>query len=671
MCGIFGIIASKEASYKEKFLTKSLNKLAILSESRGKDSSGLCTFNPEHNTIEIVKGPISIKQLFKKDKLKNIVSLAFQNSASAKYAFGHARLVTNGTQLKDSNNQPVIKDGIVGIHNGIVVNVDELWEQHPQINRENEIDTEVLMALVRLGLKNGESAQTAISKSIGKVKGTVATALVFDDLNKFILATNNGSLYVLHNNKDVLFFASEHYILSKFKNEIDLSEIGNYQIHQIKSNNGIVIDLEDFFIKDFSFSDKNHLDLNKSTKSNRLINIVGIKSVKDQISTVIDLNNIHLNSNALNEKALLQYPIEKIKNLKRCKKCILPETFPFIKYDAKGICNYCNNYSKKKLKPYDELLQMVKPYRVGSKKEILLPYSGGRDSSYVLHYVKEELNLNVKTYTYDWGMVTDLARKNISRMCGTLGVENIIVAADIHTKRKNVRLNIKAWLKKPELGIVPLFMAGDKYFLYHANQVSDQNNIDLNMWGSNYLENTEFKTGFCGIRPDFDKERIDSLSGFDKIKLGLFFAYNYLINPSYFNSSIPDTIGSFFSRYLLKRKGFIQLFDYVKWDEKLVEDTIVNKYGWEKSIDTKSTWRIGDGTASFYNYIFVLLAGFSENDTFRSNQIREGLIKREEALDLIYNENAPRYNSLKWYFEILGIDYSDVIIQINKMKRKY
>ena len=43
------------------------------------------------------------------------------------------------------------------------------------------------------------------------------------------------------------------------------------------------------------------------------------------------------------------------------------------------------------------------------------------------------------TYTYDWGMVTDLGRRNISRMSAKLGVENIIVAADIGLKRRNIR----------------------------------------------------------------------------------------------------------------------------------------------------------------------------------------------------------------------------------------
>lgn len=672
MCGIFGIIVSKDSKYSHEFLSKSLVTLAKLSETRGKDSSGLCAFNQKNKSIDVLKGPIPIKALLSRKITNEFVSVAFQDGDCAKYAFGHARLVTNGTQLNDVNNQPVVKDGVIGVHNGIIVNVDELWDQNPQIDRENEIDTEVLFALIRSELDSSKSVEDAVSCSVNKVLGTVAIGIVFDNLNKFVLATNNGSLYTIHNNKDILFFASEHFMLDEFKNNVSLSRIGNYKIEQIKSNNGAIVDLQNFSIGNFDLIKESNKAPDTLENNKYLINVKNVESPKEQLTTVIDLNLIHLNPQAIKEQALLEYPVERIMELKRCSKCLLPETFPFIYYDSNGVCNYCKSYKKKVLKPYDELLNMVEPFRKEvSKKNVLLPYSGGRDSSYVLHYVKNELNLNVKTYTYDWGMVTDLARRNVARLCGKLGVENIIVAADIHAKRRNVRLNIMAWLKKPELGMIPLFMAGDKYFLYYANEISNQNDIELNIWGSNYLENTEFKTGFCGIKPDFLKERIDSLTLFNKIKLGLFFGNNYLSNPSYFNVSIYDTIGSFFSRYLLKRKGFIQLFDYVSWDEKKVDDTIIKEYGWEKSIDTDSTWRIGDGTASFYNYIFVLLTGFSENDTFRSNQIREGIINREEALALVYKENAPRYNSLKWYLDIIGIDFHDTITRINSIDRLY
>ena len=100
-----------------------------------------------------------------------------------------------------------------------------------------------------------------------------------------------------------------------------------------------------------------------------------------------------------------------------------------------------NNFNKNKL------LSIVENYRKNNgKADCLVPLSGGRDSI-LFHYVKNELNMNPIAFTYDWGMVTDLARRNIARICGQLEVENIIVAADIQWKRDNIRKNILAWLK--------------------------------------------------------------------------------------------------------------------------------------------------------------------------------------------------------------------------------
>ena len=42
-----------------------------------------------------------------------------------------------------------------------------------------------------------------------------------------------------------------------------------------------------------------------------------------------------------------------------------------------------------------------------------------------------------------------------------------------------------------------------------------------------------------------------------------------------------------------------------------------------------------DGTAAFYNYIYYTVAGFTENDAFRSNQIRAGVLNRSEAARLV------------------------------------
>ena len=112
---------------------------------------------------------------------------------------------------------------------------------------------------------------------------------------------------------------------------------------------------------------------------------------------------------------------------------------------------------------------------------------------------------------------------------------------------------------------------------------------------------------------------------------------------------------------------FYWTFNYVPWEEKLINTTLIDEYNWETAGDTDSTWRIGDGTASFYNYIYYIASGLTENDTFRSNQIREGMISREEALKNVETENAPRWDTMREYCALIGIDFLDAVKRINAM----
>ena len=676
MCGIYGVITKSKSDYDKRFLKYSLKILSNLSQSRGKDSSGLCFYNDSHNRYDIIKGPISSDELLKKKSVKNVFKNVFSNYniQRRKLIFGHSRLVTNGSQINPYNNQPVFKDGIICIHNGIIVNADNLWIENKNLLRKYEIDTEILPTLVRKEINQGHSIEFSVKEVINKIYGTVSAALSFVDIEKFILATNNGSLYVLNNEKDIIYFASELYILKELSKKLSLNnKIGDFKIFQLKTNNLMSIDLNSFNYKINSFEKVENHKANNFINISKEINFIDEVSNKKKFNTVIDLNKIHLNLNSDFERKLLIYPIDKIKEIKRCNKCLLPETFPFIEFDNQGICNVCKNH-KKNIKPksLNNLKELIERYKSNDgSPDCLVPFSGGRDSMYTLHFVKRELGLNPIAFTYDWGMVTDLARRNISRICGKLGVENIIVAADIHWKRTNIRKNLKAWLKNPELGMIPLLMAGDKYFFYYSEKIKKQNGIKLNIWGINDLENTDFKTGFAGLAPQFDKKNIYSLSLVNKFKLFGYVGRNVINSPAYLNQSVFDSLGSFASRYIISKADYYHLFDFITWDEKKIEDTIIKNYNWETCLDTSSTWRIGDGTASFYNYVYTLVAGFSENDTFRSNQIREGMISREEGLRLIYEENKPRYNSLKWYLEIIGLDFKDVIEKVNKIPRLY
>ena len=143
-----------------------------------------------------------------------------------------------------------------------------------------------------------------------------------------------------------------------------------------------------------------------------------------------------------------------------------------------------------------------------------------------------------------------------------------------------------------------------------------------------------------------------------------------LQSPGYFNSSLWDTLTGEYYRSFAKKKDYYHIFDYWTWDEKVINETL-KQYNWETSPETNTTWRIGDGTAAFYNYIYYTVAGFTEHDTFRSNQIREGQLTREEALRLVEEENKPQYQNIHWYLDVLNMDFSEVIKVINNIPKLY
>jgi glutamine---fructose-6-phosphate transaminase (isomerizing) len=676
MCGIFGVIIKPQTHFTNNSIKGLIRRIAILSESRGKDSSGVAFCNVNNNVIEVIKGDIPIHQLLKSEEydLRLNESLNSLNKGNVFTAFGHARLVTNGSQLQEENNQPVLKDGIVIIHNGIIVNVEELWQQHPDLHHDYLIDTEIIPALIRKELTEQDDIIYACNTALRKLKGTYSIAAMFQDIDQFVLATNNGSMYYLTDDRNFIVFASEQYILEELKRSEKVNaEFNEIKVKPILSNKGIIIDLKTLNLSHFVTSNQEYTNYKIVLSPPFLIHKHLLENKASKKEVIID-PSIYINRSKEDHLyKLLENNIEAIRHLKRCSKCLLPETFPFIEYDKNGVCNYCLNYKQKnQTNKIDELKELLKPFHHNDNKpDCIVPLSGGRDSSYSLHILKNELKLNPISYTYDWGMVTDLARRNIARVCGKLGVENIIVSANIRKKRHYIKLNIETWLRRPHLGMIPLFMSGDKAFHYHLAKLQKQTGIALNIWGENFLENTDFKVGFAEVPPDFNKERIYTLSKRNSLKLGWFLAKSVFNNPRYLNSSIFDNLKAQYSRSFLKKTNYFNLYDYYLWDENTIVDTITSEYGWERAIDTNSTWRIGDGTSAFYNYIYYTVAGFSEFDTFRSNQIREGMLEREKALNLCEKDNNPRYETLRWYLEIVGVDFETVIKKVNSIDKLY
>lgn len=669
MCGIFGVIPKKNFDLDTVRLKHITDRLFKLSESRGKEAAGIAIRTDSE--IYVYKSPTSSSRMIRSSEYKKIFRDLSANKNNLAI-IGHSRLVTNGAQILSNNNQPVIKSEAVAIHNGIVTNIESVWKRFPLIKRMYEVDTEIIPSLIQEFNKQGDPLIRAVQKTFNNIKGAASIAVFFNNKKNIILATNTGSLYACTNKaKNIFIFASEKYILQQLiKKQFIKKLLGKYKISQLEPCHGYLINLITLKIDKFSFGDEIASEASEYCDESLKLKIIDLSLQQKQTAS-----NIQQETKKINYKELTKNFdkfSQNIDKLRRCTNCILPETMPFIEFDDKGVCNYCKSYKKINLKGEGKLENFIAKYKSTNKSpDCIVTFSGGRDSSYMLHYVKNILKMNPVAYTYDWGMITDLGRRNQARICGKLGIEHILVSADINKKRQNIRKNVKAWLRRPDLGTIPLFMAGDKQYFYYANKLRKQMRVKLIIIGTNLLETTKFKSGFCGVTPiENSPERPYALSSLSQIKLATYYARQYLLNPYYFNSSVLDTLFAFFSYYSMPHE-FLNIYQYIPWDERKIESLLIKEYDWEVAKDTPTTWRIGDGTASFYNYIYNTIAGFTENDTFRSNQIREGVIDRTEALKLVKRENKPRYESLKWYCDTIGVDFHTTIKIINSIAKLY
>lgn len=342
-----------------------------------------------------------------------------------------------------------------------------------------------------------------------------------------------------------------------------------------------------------------------------------------------------------------------IPEIRRCRHCVLPETVPFVEFDATGICRHCRAKAfSTEGSPQEELVRRCgRLTKNADGNDCIVALSGGRDSSYVLHYAVRVLGLNPLVFIYDWGMLTETGRENQIKMLKTLRLKEVFLEDNPSLKQRNIRRNLDAWLSAsaPAPGLIPLFMAGDKPFFYFARKLKRERRLEMLLSGLTDIEAEDFKEGFCGVRTEsfVSGKNHYGLHPAQKLKVIGYYGAQFLRNPRYLNASILDTLFGFYSYYLLPHDYFTNLFQYVPWDEETMLRTLKAEYDWRPEPDAASSWRTGDASAPFIHYLFLSLYGFTENDFLRSNQIRRGMISRPAALARLGEENKPRLDGVK------------------------
>jgi glucosamine--fructose-6-phosphate aminotransferase (isomerizing) len=651
MCGIFGFSLGKNLSVQEISSVKSdIKNFVDLSITRGSDTFGI---NINFDKINyIFKSNSNPKTVIKKREYNEFINEKLKLASDQKpffNYFGQTRLVTNGTKFFYKNNQPISLKRITGLHNGIFLFSDEEKLNQNKKNYESfQMKSDSLTFFEKLEKKAEETDESIIKCFIEFVKeidGNFSIALTDLKEQVLLISSNCGSLYYSHDIENKIFaYASEKNILKKFikdskfltHNKVEIKKV----INQSVALNYLTHEIEVF--DNLNFNKK----INITTNQNKLYDII------------------------TNE----QEDLKRLNSLKKCTKCVLPETYPFIDFDNEGVCNYCNSYQKQNFLGEEKLEEFLAVHRKNNNTpDCLIGLSGGRDSCYGLHILKKRYKMNPIAFTYDWGLTTDTSRLNASILCGKLGVEHLIRSADIEKKRNYVRQNIFAWLKDPHLGMLPIIQAGDKGFMDLGRTLCKELNVNFSVQATGYqLEQREFFLGFTGIKQKLrDNQRMSSYAFVTKLKMFLWYSYRTLKNPAYINAALLDNFNGYLSSFI-KKENALHLFKYIKWNEKEMVETLENEYGWisDKSYG-KNQWRMGDGQTAFNNFIYYHMAGFSEFDNFRSNQIREGLIDRNEALKLCVQDNSIKFKTLKNFSEIIGFNLDEVLTKIICIPKLY
>ena len=341
--------------------------------------------------------------------------------------------------------------------------------------------------------------------------------------------------------------------------------------------------------------------------------------------------------------------------MKICTNCVTPETAESIGFNNKNLCSVCVqikhkdtiDWEKRNLL-FDELLSK---YRNKSKYDCIVPFSGGKDSSFTLWYLVKKKNLNPLVVRYDHNFLRKTVKKNTRKIIENLKVDFIEGKTDQKIIKKTM--------------IESLIRRGD--FCWHCH-----------VGVASYPINTAIKKGIplliygepsseYGSFYDYDDFEVLDVDYFNRIfSLGLNAEDMIgMINERYKDNKLNDDSLDelkFPSRKTLSRNKIhaAYLGDYVPWDTKKFVKIIKEELDWEgeevegipPEYDYEKIECLFQGVR---DYLKFLKRGFGRTSHLTSIDIREGKMNREEALKLCKKFDGQRPSSLDYFLKFLDL----------------
>lgn len=342
--------------------------------------------------------------------------------------------------------------------------------------------------------------------------------------------------------------------------------------------------------------------------------------------------------------------------MKRCSRCGLPETYETIEFDDDGVCNVC----RQKVFKDDSIdwqgrkqmfRDLIEEYRGKYDYDCIVPFSGGKDSTFTLLHLVKEFNLKPLVVQFNHGFMRSRLEENNIRTFKKLGV-------DVHSFTPN-------WHLVKRLMLETLTRKGD--FCWHCHtgifaypmHVALRYKVPLVIWGEPSSEYTAYYD-----YQDDEIEEVDETRFNRFINLGITAEDMYGMIKDDFKIDPRDLTPFTYpaSRDLKKLKyRSVCLGSFIPWDVKKNVALIEKELNWQGDQVEGMPWeeypyeKIECQMQGMRDYIKYLKRGYSRVSQMTALDLRNGRITKEHADHLVETYEGKKPPSLKLFLEYLGM----------------
>ena len=362
--------------------------------------------------------------------------------------------------------------------------------------------------------------------------------------------------------------------------------------------------------------------------------------------------------------------MDKTHTLRRCVKCQLPETYETIEFDINGVCNICNSAQhKQQVIDWEErrllLDRLIEKHRGKADYDCIVPFSGGKDSTFQLYYLMTEYKLKPLVVRFNHGFMRSTIQENNQRTFKKLGVDVLEFTPNWHVVK---RLMLESFIRKTD-------------FCWHCHtgiysyplRVALKYQVPLVFWGEPQSEITAYYDYLNDEVEYEDDKKFNKLRTLGITAEDMHGMIDSPEHPIDKRDLIPYTFPDVKDLKSL-RYCSVPLGSFIPWDYVKNTEIIKRELGWqtdELEGVPSSINQHGEKIECFMqgvrDYIKYLKRGYSRVTQINAFHVRTGRMTPGEALELDQEFDGRKPHSLEIFLEYVGLkedEFNEIVAKM-------